>query len=457
MPLRVRLAATFAVVAVLVVVAGGGLFFHLLADGLSRGTDATLRARADPLVQSVQDIGSGAPDFPDQATRVTGGVLSQVSKPQGGTADSSPGVATTGLLTPAQLSSVRSGHQLRVDSAQNGTVYRVLAVPARGPGGIWSVAVAIPLGERRSTLSRVRSALVLAGAAIVLLGTAGAWVLAGAALRPVERMRRSASEISAADVAGRVVVPDTHDELSALGRTFNALLDRLGQSLARQRQLVADAGHELRNPLAVLRAELELAGRPDRSRQDLVQAVAMAAEETERLSQLANDLLFLASSDDGAPHLVVRRTLVAPLLQEAAAARAEQTAEAGVSLRVEAPAELVGQFDRDRIRQAVDNLLDNAYRVSGAGDEITVRAASDGDGTVIEVMDTGPGFPPSFLTAAFERFARPDDPRGEHSGGTGLGLAIVRAIAEGHGGSADAGNRVGRAGAWVRLRLPGTG
>jgi signal transduction histidine kinase len=288
----------------------------------------------------------------------------------------------------------------------------------------------------------------------VLLAGAGAWLLAGAVLRPVERMRRQTAQISDQDLGRRLAVPSTRDEIAALGTTMNALLTRLQEALERERGFVADAGHELRTPLAILRTELELAARPGRSRDDLVEAVTVAGEETDRLIRLAEDLLLLARADNRQLSLRAEPVALPDLLATAARGAATRAASRGVAVVVHGPSELPVPADPDRLRQAVDNLLDNATRHAPAGSTVDVTLSTPWPGVVaVEVADRGPGFPPEFLPRAFERFQRAEAARGRDSGGTGLGLSIVRAILAAHGGAATAGNRPG-GGASVCIELP---
>jgi len=236
---------------------------------------------------------------------------------------------------------------------------------------------------------------------------------------------------------------------------MNDLLSRLHGALARQRSFVADASHELRTPFAVLQGELELAGRPGRSREELAAAVANAADEAARLTRITDDLLLLASSDEERLTLRPERTEVRALLTRAAEVAGSRAAAAGVSYRVDAPPGLQARIDPGRIRQAVDNLIDNALRFAPAGTQIVIRARIAGPDLVIEVRDAGPGFPADFLPHAFERFRRPDSGRARSDGGAGLGLAIVHAIALAHGGRAAIHND-SDGGAVVRLELPVT-
>jgi signal transduction histidine kinase len=234
------------------------------------------------------------------------------------------------------------------------------------------------------------------------------------------------------------------------------LLGRLHGALARQRAFVADASHELRSPFAVLRGELELAGRPSRTIEDLRLAVASAAEEAARLNRLTDDLLLLARSDSDRMALRLCPTDIGVLLGKSAAHARLRAVPAGVACRVDVAPGIVAEVDADRIRQAVDNLVDNALHFAPTATQVVIsaRRADDRGGVTIEVADGGPGFPADFLPHAFERFRRPDSARARSDGGTGLGLAIVSAVARAHGGQAMARNR-DDGGAIVSITVPG--
>ena len=235
---------------------------------------------------------------------------------------------------------------------------------------------------------------------------------------------------------------------------MNDLLGRLQRALARQRAFVADASHELRNPLAVLQGELELAARPGRDPAELTAAVRSAHAEAERLARLTEDLLLLARSDEDRLGLRLERTDIGLLLRRSAELAGSRLAAAGVTGRVDVPPSTCADIDPDRIRQAVDNLVGNALRFAPPGSVIALAARAAGRDLEIEVSDDGPGFPVEFLPHAFERFTRPDCGRSRSDGAAGLGLAIVRVIAVAHGGTATAANKPG-GGAVIRLRLPG--
>jgi signal transduction histidine kinase len=242
--------------------------------------------------------------------------------------------------------------------------------------------------------------------------------------------------------------PQGDDELARLARTLNEMLARLEAAFDRERTFVADASHELRTPLAILRTELELALRGEKSIDELESALRSAAEETDRLSQLAEDLLVIARSDQG--QLPIRRARVnADDVLSAVARRYGARAHAdGRELDVEPAADVWLEADEARLEQALGNMVDNALRY---GDGPVTLAARSHDGVVeLHVCDNGPGFPPAFLSSAFERFASAET--GGSRAGAGLGMAIIASIAGAHGGSAHAANRSsGGADVWVTL------
>jgi len=336
--------------------------------------------------------------------------------------------------------------------------FAVIAATLYALGGwLFARGISVSGGESQdvyeATLSQVARELAIGGVVFVAIAALGAYWLARAALSPVERLRRQVAAVSGRDEESAVEVPGTRDEIAALADTMNELLGRLQGALARQRAFVADASHELRTPLAVLRGELELAARPGRGRDELAAAVRSAAAEAERLSRLTDDLLLLARSDKDQLSLRLETTDIGKLLARSAGIAASRLAAAGISCRIEAQDGVLAAVDGDRIRQAVDNLLDNALRFAPRGSAIVLCATADGCDLGIQVRDDGPGFPPGFLPHAFERFRRPDTGRSRDDGGAGLGLAIVRAIAAAHGGTATAANRPG-SGAMVSMYFP---
>ena len=380
----------------------------------------------------------------------------QVIDAAGHVRGASPDTGTVLMLTAGELRQARRG-RISVIQPVDEEDTRITAAPLAGHPG-WVAVAAVSLEAFDSTMSQADREVAAAGGIFVVIASLGAYGLARAALTPVERLRRQVAALSArgggspGEESG-VVVPATRDEIAALAGTMNGLLSQLQRALARQRAFVADAGYELRTPLAVLRGELEMAGRPGRSREELAAAVHSAATEAERLSRITNDLLLLARSDDDQLSLRLEQAELRPLLARSAERAGPRLAASGLTCRIDALPGLRARIDPDRIRQAVDNLLDNAMRFSPGGSVIVLAAQTSGPDLDIEVRDDGPGFPPGFLPHAFERFRRPDTGRSRDDGGAGLGLAIVQAIASAHGGVAAARNAPG-GGAVVGLYLP---
>jgi signal transduction histidine kinase len=298
----------------------------------------------------------------------------------------------------------------------------------------------------------VTTQLAVGFSLVVLLAAVGAYFLSRSALRPVERLRREVASLSERRVPEAVGVPKTHDEIAALATTMNELLMRLRSSLERERGLIADASHELRTPFAVLRGELELAQRPGRSHDELVAAIAAAADEAARLNRIADDLLLLSRGDQDQLPMHFEVTNVHQLFTMIAHHAEGRMHSHRISCKVDVPTDLYAKLDGDRVRQAIDNLVENALRFSPSGAEIALAARAHGEDLELEVADQGPGFPTDFLPYAFERFRRPDSSRSRIEGGAGLGLAIVKTIAIAHGGTATAVNRP-EGGAIVRLVL----
>jgi signal transduction histidine kinase len=305
--------------------------------------------------------------------------------------------------------------------------------------------------------------LALLGGPAVALTALGVWMVTGAALRPVERMRAQAAAATPQDRTV-LTVPPGGDELSRLAVTLNSLLAAQQAALRAEQSFLADAGHELRTPLAILAGELEYADRPVRTEAELRETVTVAREETTRLVRLAEQLLVLARIDGTGRNRA--DVDLRALAGQAVTAWAATTRAAGVRFELIAGDPVRAWVDADRTRQLLDNLLANALRAAPAGSAVQIAVeVAPGDEVRISVLDRGPGFPPGFLPQAFDRFRRAEPSRvrggpavpgaSADSSGAGLGLAVVRSIAEAHGGRAGAANREG-GGAVVSVLLPGS-
>jgi signal transduction histidine kinase len=444
--IRVRLTLLFAGVMTLVLLAIGGFVYERVGSSLSSSLNRDLRVRADDVsARKANGTRGDARDF--------GGAegVAQLLASNGRVLRTTPALGNQSLLTPSELRAARAG-PITLDrpfSQEFGEGrWRVLARPVSSKPGADIAVVGASLHPREEALQHLFVQLMLAGVAALLLASVGGYALAAAALRPVEEMSQRAAAISLEGSDTRLPVPHTRDEIAKLGSRLNEMLERIEVSFAHERRFLADASHELQTPLAILRAELEIALRRPRSREELEDVIRSAQEETNHLAQLAEDLLVVARSDQGALRVSLTTISADDLLASVVARFARRAREAGRELIAEAPVGLDLVCDPIRISQALGNLIDNSLRY-GAGD---ITLAADRRSSVVElhVRDDGGGFPATYLPRAFERFSRADDAR---SGpGSGLGLAIVQAIARAHGGSAVATNRAGGGSdVWVAL------
>ena len=426
-----------------------GVFVYLrFAAELDNAINAGLRSRASDLIALVHESGPSLGEESHLIGRSES--FAEILSASGRVEESTEAVGKSVLLSPTEVQRALRGPLLLDGGPLPGLrdESRLLAVPVNAEGQRWVVVVGTSTEERSESLRDLAQLLLLGGPVALLLASLAAYWVAAAALRPVEAMRARAATISAAEPDERLPVPPTHDEVARLGTTLNEMLQRLGEALEHERAFVADASHELRTPLAILRTELELALAEGRSPAELQAALASAAEETDRLIQLAEDLLTIAQTERGDLPLRLTPIDLREVLEGARRRFVRRAEEEGreISLRG-APSQL--QVDRLRLDQAVGSMIDNALRY-GAG-EVSVSFVSADDTVEIRVRDHGPGFPPEFLARAFERFSRPSASRSD--GGSGLGLAIVRTVARAHGGEAHADNAAG-GGAEVWLSLP---
>jgi two-component system sensor histidine kinase MprB len=469
MSLRTRIAGVAGVAVAVAVLLGAGLAYVAIRAELRGEVDKALSDRAQAMglepsskTGSVDPGGGGGPPPGDSGPH--GGIFDsggppgyhfdrsppafggaagyvQVILPRGSIARPS---GETGVLPAGgdARAIAAAGQGRRLDDVHvGGNHLRVLTI---GLGDLGAVQIARPLGEVDTVLHRVLAILLLMAVGGIAAGAALGAGVARAALAPIRRFTSGTEEIaSKRDVSRRMEV-EGEDELARLARSFNATLDELEQSVEAQRQLVADAGHELRTPIASLRANIQVLEEADRlPASDLAALRQDIVGELDELTALVADVVELArgtKGDEGAQD-DVRLDLIVQSLVERAQRRAGE--EVNFDVDVE-PVLVSGQ--PERISRAVSNLLDNARKWSPPGGLIEVKMR----GGELSVRDHGPGFDEEDLPHVFDRFFRSD--RARALPGSGLGLAIVRQAAEAHGGSADAANAPG-GGAVVRVRF----
>ena len=436
-PLRLRLTLVFSVGMAIVLLGLGTYGYLRVGADLQASVDAGLRSRAQVLADATskgqaRDVvaAKGRLIDPDEA-------FAQILDTSGQIVEASSAVADAPLLSPSEVSLVADPtFSTRQLDPQDDPV-RLLAVAVDGPNRR-VVVVGATLGDVIEARQRLLLVMVTIGPLALLITAGAGWLLAGAALRPVEQMRREAAAVSASEPNRRLPVPRTGDELARLATTLNSMLDRLQEALERERRFVDDASHELRTPLATLRGEIDLALLRRRDAPELEASLRSAQEDVVHLQRLADDLLVMARIRAG--RISVHRVEVSLAMLTSRSVRAveNQAAAAGVTIDVDASDETV-EVDPERIEQALRNLLENAVRQTPRMGVVRVSARRlDGFARFV-VADGGPGFPPDLLATAFEPFTRGDV---ETAGptGAGLGLSIVRAVAEAHGGSASAEN-----------------
>ena len=381
MPIRIRLTLGFTLVMAIAFATIGFEIYTRSEHSLDRTVQQGLQTRAAEVTALVNQSETGL----REGAGKWGAGFAQILTRDGRVFDASPGLPRTPVLPHALLLRARRV-PLTADLTLSGQRVRVFAEPVTAQDQRLVAVVGTSLAVRDGAIAGLRRSLLFGGPLALLLAALAGYGLAAAALRPVERMRVRAAALSN-DLRGeRLPVPPQRDELGRLGTTLNELLDRLEQTLARERRFVADASHELRTPLALLRAELELALDSPRPHHVLEEALSSAALETDRLVQLSEDLLLLARIDQDRLPIRPQLTRLDDLFEGVAARFERRAREAGRQIAYEGKGlEVVA--DPLRIEQALGNLIDNALRY-GRG-TVTI-AAEPGEGSIsLHVRDEG--------------------------------------------------------------------
>ncbi|WP_191242579.1 sensor histidine kinase [Amycolatopsis deserti] len=430
---RTTVVAVAAVVAAIVV--AGAAVVLLLGWSLEESTTEDARSAGRQVVHEIAREGARDLTGADVAGSGDSASVLQVLDARGRVITADPALAGQPPLTPVRPA---PGHEIvetvSVTVNGSGEDYRLVSTGVAGPGGPYTVVSARSLAPVTEALTRL--SLLFAAVALPLLAISALTVhrAVGSALRPVERMRRTVSEITTRDLERRVDVPPGRDEVHRLAVTLNSMLDRLASAQGAQRRFVSDASHELRSPVNTMATALEVAEHhPDAMTKD--ELVAVVSRETSRLRELVDDLLLLARTDDATDHPPSGEVDLDDLAR-AEAERARATAGVRVEIRAE-PVKVTG--NAAQLRRAIRNLVDNASE--HAAGRIRVRTGTEDGTAVVAVADDGPGVPVADRERIFERFVRRDDARHHGTAGTGgsagLGLAIVAGIAARHGGRAE--------------------
>ena len=438
LPIRVRLTAWYvALLAVMIAALGVFVVTRLRAD-LTADADRSLGSGAAQIRPALERGGPAtAPALSATVLRVLPGDSgSQVIAADGRvTPLSGPDLPRQALLTADQRRAVLAGGTVRTTThaRHDDEPFRILAVRVTRRGRPAALVVGTSFEDVDAAVDRVVRLMVLAGPALLLLTGLGGWSLARKALRPVAQVTEQAERIEVDHLDARVPVPRTADEIARLAVTLNHMLDRLDQGISQRKRLVADASHELRTPLAVMCAELDVALGDEDLQPEAAGVLASMRDEVERLSRTVENLLTLTRVEEGRLELLPRPLELRGIADEVAADFGPIGADRGITIDA-AGDRIEVEADRDRIRQVVVNLVDNAVKYSHDGGEVRIATWRQDGEVGLSVSDHGIGLPPDALAQVFDRFYRVDDTRIRDQGGSGLGLAICRDIAIAHGG-----------------------
>lgn len=351
-----------------------------------------------------------------------------------------------------------SGEPVFAASApSSGGHYRTLAREETIDGLKFRIAVAASLESIDLTLRRLREDLLWAMPVVLLVGSLGGYWMSRRALRPVDAITRAAQTIGIENLSERLQVPAAGDELARLAETWNGMLARLEAAVKRLSEFTADASHELRTPITLIRATAELTLRRDRSVETYREALRHIIDESDRTARLIEDLLVLARADAGLPALPLDRLELTPLVRDVCEQGQILAAERQLQFSAEVPDQPVYVDANDpALRRLLLLLVDNAVKYTPAGGRVTVSVALDSSGPSVTVRDTGIGIPDAALPHVFERFYRVDESRNREAGGAGLGLSIAQWIAERHHARLEAESVLGT-GSSFRVRFPAAG
>ncbi|HEX8186441.1 MAG TPA: HAMP domain-containing sensor histidine kinase [Blastocatellia bacterium] len=332
---------------------------------------------------------------------------------------------------------------------------RIITWPARDEDDeVFFVVVGQSLKDLQQAQRQLLFLLAISNPVALLLASLGGLWIANKALRPVDRLTRAAERIGRGNLKERVEEGGSNDEIGRLAATFNEMISKLEQAFERERRFTADASHELKTPLAVLRGDIEVTLRRERAAEEYKRVLASSLEEIARLTKLTDDLLTLARSDAGERMLELEPVRLDHLAAEAHAYMQPLAESVGVSLSYDGPrSPVVVEGDEKRLKQLLVNLLDNAIKYTPSGGRARLALAAKDSSALIEVADSGRGIPATALPHVFERFYRQSDPKDSRVTGFGLGLAISKWIVDAHGGTIEVESTEGK-GSRFSIRLP---
>jgi heavy metal sensor kinase len=454
LPIRLRLTAWYFAVLAVVLSAFGVSAFLAMRHSIRQTVDEELQARAEGVRQLLErDIQRGhKDDLPEGLREHTelraGGALLQVSDEQGNWLYRSKVMSDYGVPRPAKLT------RRPIDFLGGEVPLRIWNRKVSVGSESYLIQAAFEMDDFYEALNHFALLLFISIPLLLACAAAGGYWISTRALAPVDQITQTARTISAQNLSSRLVVPKTGDELQRLSETLNGMLGRLEAAFKKITQFTADASHELRTPVAVMRTRAELSLRKARSADEYRDVIAEVLTELEKTSGLIEQLMFLTRADSGAETLHFSSTNVAEVLREAchqgsALAEAKQI---GFQEQISGDSMWI-RGDATSLRRLFLILIDNAVKYTPANGKVEVSLQRNDGYAVAQVRDTGIGIAETDLPNVFERFYRADKARSRESGGVGLGLSIGRWITEVHAGTIEVHSSPGR-GSTFQIRLP---
>ncbi len=454
LPIRLRLTAWYFAILAVVLSAFGISAYFAMRHSIRQTVDEELQIRCEGVHQLIErDIQRGhKDDLPEGLREHTelrqGGALLQVSDEQGNWLYRSTVMSDYGVPRPATVP------RRATEFMGRDVPLRIWTQKVSVGGQSYLIQSAFEMDDFYEALHHFALLLFISIPTLLLCAAAGGYWISTRALAPVDQIAQTARTISAQNLSSRLIVPKTGDELQRLSETLNGMLERLEAAFKKITQFTADASHELRTPVAVMRTRAELSLRKARSAEEYRDVIAEVLTELEKTSGLIEQLMFLARADSGAETLHFTPTNVSEVLREAchqgsALAEAKQI---GFQERISGDSMWI-QGDAGSLRRLFLILIDNAVKYTPANGQVEVSLQRNDGYAVAQVRDTGIGIAEADLPNVFERFYRADKARTRESGGVGLGLSIGRWITEVHAGTIEVHSSPGQ-GSMFQIRFP---
>ena len=454
LPIRLRLTAWYFAILASVLCAFGFSAYFEMRHSIRQTIDEELEARDEGVHQLIErTVQRGAKkDLPEGLREHTelrqGGALLQVSDEQGNWLYRSTVMSDYGVPRPTVIP------KKATEFLGRDVPLRIWTIRVAVGGENYTIQSAFEMDDFYGALDRFALLLFISIPTLLLCAAAGGYWISTRALAPVDQIAQTALTISAQNLSSRLEVPKTRDELQRLTETLNGMLDRLESAFKKITQFTADASHELRTPVAVMRTRAELSLRKARSAEEYREVIAEVLAELERTSALIEQLMFLARADGGKETLRFNPTDVVDVLRDVChqgTALAEAKQILFQQQLPDSPVWIKG--DATSLRRLFLILIDNAVKYTPASGQVAVSLQRNGRYAIAEVRDTGIGISEVDLPNVFERFYRADKARTRETGGVGLGLSIGRWITEVHAGAIDVQSTPGH-GSVFQVRLP---